>query len=81
MNAPSRNLVEKFITKLKGDGVSKISSIVQVASHFKIGLDAAKSLVHESSAWREQRKSHEEFQQKLVDSLDADQLNSRHDEE
>lgn len=81
MNAPSRDLVEKYITKLKSDGISKISSIVQVASHFKIGLDAAKSFVHESSAWREQRKSHEEFQQTLIDGLDDDQLSSRHDEE
>ena len=69
MNPSSREQAEQLIENLKNQGFSKVESIVQVAAHFEMGLDAAKILVHESPVWREQRGNHEEFHEALDDAL------------
>lgn len=65
MNKLTPESLEQFIRTLKDERHSKVASIVRVANHFTIGLDAAKLCVHESLAWRDLKASHENFQSRL----------------
>ncbi len=61
--------LEAFIAQLKGEGSSKVATIVKVASAYKLGMDAAKTAVHESLAWGPEKPAHEEFQRHLGQAL------------
>jgi hypothetical protein len=81
MNKPTTELLEQFITALKNDGCSKTASIVRVATHFKIGLGAAKCFVHESKAWSDLKAAHEAFQTRLLNTEDSADDLRRQDEQ
>lgn len=62
--------LDQFISRLKQDGCSKVSTIIRVVDAFKVELEVAKRAVHESSAWSNEKRCHEEFHERLNEELE-----------
>lgn len=58
-------IIESKIAELKSIGCSKITTIVQIANIYKIGLNEAKVVVHNSRAWSHIKIDHDKFQDEL----------------